>query len=72
MLDSRFHHHSVAHREADGTLSVDCGHSATPPTGAPDAAAATDGRRPSVVAATPPVPPAACAPSAQRIAGALP
>jgi hypothetical protein len=31
MLDDRFHHHSVVHREADGTLSVHCGHAATPP-----------------------------------------
>jgi hypothetical protein len=67
MLDSRFHHHSVAHREADGTLSVDCGHSATRPAGTPHAATATDGPRPSLVAG-----PAACAPSARQIAGALP
>lgn len=78
MLDNRFHHHSVAHREADGTLSVDCGrHSATPPAGPPNAAA----QHPSAAAHASPVPPvaygtaapsAACKPPTRQIAGALP
>jgi hypothetical protein len=57
MLDDRFHHHSVAHRAADGTLSIDCGHAAASPA------------RPHAGAGSP----AACTPPTRQAAtGALP
>jgi hypothetical protein len=72
MLDDRFHHHSVAHREADGHLSVDCGRSATPPPGDAHGVAVVAASRPSRGARATSAPPAACAPQAHQVAGALP
>ncbi len=72
MLDDRFHHHSVAHREADGTVSFDCGRSATAAAGDENGAAAAAASRPSRAARAVSAPPAACAPPTQQVAGALP
>jgi hypothetical protein len=79
MLDNRFHHHSVAHRAADGTLSVDCGHTATPLAQSPNGAAAVAGPSPATQAQPVPppahaasAPPAACAPAGPQVTGALP
>lgn len=63
MLDDRFHHHSVVHREADGTLSVHCGHAATPP---------AEAQHLSPAAFAPLAPPAACSPPTRQAAEALP
>ena len=60
MLDDRFHHHSVARRAPDGTISVDCGR-----------AGAAEGADAGAAPVAAHLPPAACAPSTAHTAEAV-
>jgi hypothetical protein len=72
MLDDRFHHHSVAHREADGSLSVDCGRQVTAAAEAQDAGPLRRAPQLPPTAYAPLARPAACAAPTIRVAETLP